>query len=99
MKQLPKDDLPLKNSPAAVKIERQLRKQLPPSDFILEYNTSLGMPEEIIAYKRFTKDRDENVCSVGNVENVKQDMVSRQFQIISLLAMKSDGQLYAMFVM
>ena len=96
MKQLPKEEVPLKNSSAAVKMERQLRRQLPVADFLLEANTSLKTQEEIIAYKQFAKDRDENACSVGLVTSAKQDMVCEN--TLLLVAIRSYKVILIRFV-
>ena len=75
MAALVEEERPVVGSKAAIEISSHLRKQLPPSDFLLEKNLCLKTPTEIYAYKQFIKDRDENICSVGNVDTVQSESV------------------------
>lgn len=76
MAALLEENRPIIGSKAAVDICFQLRKQLPPADFLLEQNLCIRTPTETMAYKQFTKDRDRNACSVGNVDTVQRESVS-----------------------
>lgn len=75
MAALVEEERPVVGSKAAIDISSHLRKQLPPSDFLLEKNLCLKTPTEIYAYKQFIKDRNENICSVGNVDTVQSESV------------------------
>lgn len=75
MKELPEADRPLKGSKGAVSAVTKLQRQLPLADFLVNQNVCIKTQTEIVAFKQFTKDRDENVCSVGNVDTVQTEAV------------------------
>lgn len=70
MKSIPEEEQPLIKS---TYWRRQLHKQLPAADFVLDHNVSLHHIDEITAYKRYVQDRDLNACSVAKAFQVQSD--------------------------
>lgn len=80
MKAFPKEEILLKGSPAAKKLAFQFRKQLPLSDFLMEANSGgIKTSNEIVAFEKFTKDRNKNACAVGHVEILDEAKVSKDY--------------------